>query len=197
MIAHLKGIVHAKGADHVVVDVNGVGYQIFISLNTLYELPPETMEVSLHIHTHVREEAWHLYGFLSPDEKKIFEQLLKVNGVGPKLAMTLLSRRTVYEITEAIVTQDANRLKSIPGIGQKTVERILLDLKDKISHLKFEKQSASLRQNGETVNEALSALIHLGYTGAQAQAALNKIDLKQNLPLKEMIRQGLKNLARN
>lgn len=197
MIAHIKGIVQSKGADHVVVDVNGVGYQIFVSLNTLYELPPETMEVSLHIHTHVREDAWHLYGFLNVAEKKLFEQLLKVNGIGPKLATTILSGRTVYEITEAILSQDASRLKAIPGIGQKTAERILIDLKDKIGNLKLEKQSAFSKQNGENREEALSALIHLGYTQPQAQAALNKIDLQQNLPLKEIIRQGLKNLARN
>lgn len=193
MIAHLKGLVHSKTTDHIVIDVHGVGYQIFVSLNTFYELPPEGMEVSLHIHTHVREDQLNLFGFLSPNEKNLFQQLLKVSGIGPKLAMTLLSGLTPFEISEAIAQGDAAQLKAIPGIGQKTAERIILDLKGKV-----QAQTPALKRlsGSQTYDEALSALTHLGYTDPQAEKALEKLDWTHGLNLKEAIRQGLKNLAR-
>lgn len=197
MIAHLKGTIRSKSADHIVVDVQGVGYQIFVSLNTLYELPPEEMEASLHIHTHIREEAWQLFGFLNSAEKNLFQQLLKVNGVGPKLAMTILSGRTVHEISQAIAGQEAALLKTIPGIGQKTAERILLDLKGKIGPAAAGNFPQMPPGKGNIFEEALSALTHLGYTRPQAELALSRVEKREALVLKEVIRQGLKNLARN
>lgn len=197
MIAHLKGIISAKAADHIIVDVQGVGYQVFVSLQCLYELPPETMDVSLQIHTHIREDAWQLFGFLHLSEKQLFQQLLKVNGVGPKLAMTILSGRTVHEITQAIRSEDAAMLKAIPGIGQKTAERIIVDLKGKIAQLTAQNSPQGALQKGNIFDEALSALTHLGYTRPQAEIALSRIEKRETLALKEMIRLGLKNLARN
>ena len=197
MIAHIKGLVKSKAADHVVVDVGGVGYQIAVSLNALYEIPPEEMEVSLHVHTHIREDAWQLFGFLNVAEKNLFQQLLKVNGVGPKLAMTILSGRTVQEINRAIAGQDAALLKAIPGIGQKTAERILVDLKGKIGPLVGDPLHQAAQGRGNVLDEALSALTHLGYTRPQAELALSRVEKRETLALKEIVRQGLKNLARN
>ncbi|MBI5300141.1 MAG: Holliday junction branch migration protein RuvA [Deltaproteobacteria bacterium] len=193
MIAHLKGVIHSKSTNQVVVEVNGVGYQIFVSLNTFYELPPEGFEISLYIYSHIREDQFTLFGFLNIDEKNLFQQLLKVTGIGPKLALTLLSGLSAHEIGTAIANGDVMKLKAIPGIGQKTAERIILDLKGKI----IPGTPALKRTNAsETYDEALSALTHLGYTAQQAEKALEKIEWNAGVPLKEAIKQGLKNLAK-
>ena len=132
MIAHLKGTIHSKSTNQVVVEVNGVGYQIFVSLNTFYELPPEGFEIFLYIYSHIREDQFTLFGFLNIDEKNLFQQLLKVTGIGPKLALTLLSGLSAHEIGTAIANGDVMKLKAIPGIGQKTAEQIIWILKGKI-----------------------------------------------------------------
>ncbi|MDO8527629.1 MAG: Holliday junction branch migration protein RuvA [Deltaproteobacteria bacterium] len=194
MIAHLTGTLKTKTTDQVIVDVGGVGYLVFVSLHTFYELPPETIEVSLFIHTHLREDQLSLFGFLSLKEKTLFQQLLKVTGIGPKLALTLLSGLNPGEIIEAIASGDVLKLKATPGIGQKTAERIILDLKGKVVS---EGPAAKTVNGSHMYDEALSALTHLGYTRPQAERALEKIDWQQGLHLKEAIRQGLKNLARS
>lgn len=191
MIAHLKGIMQSKTTDHIVVDVHGVGYQISVSLNTFYELPPEEMEVSLHIHTHVREDQLSLFGFLNLEEKRLFQELLKVSGIGPKLAMTLLSGLSPYEMTQAIIQANVMPIKAIPGIGQKTAERIILDLKGKIGQWD---QGIKRISASQTYDETLSAFTHLGYTRLQAERALEKMDWTKGMTLQEAIKQGLKNL---
>lgn len=193
MIAFLKGILQSKAAHFVVIDVQGVGYQVFVSLNTFYELPPEGMETALHIHTHLREDQLSLYGFLSLQEKTLFQHLIKVSGVGPKLAMTLLSGLSCHQIIEAIAGENAALLKSIPGIGQKVSERILLDLKGKIALPSNTEKQATASQS---YDEALSALTHLGYTSLQAEKALVHLDWSKGLNLTEAVRFGLKNLAK-
>lgn len=193
MIAHLRGIIHSKNTHHIILDVKGVGYQIFLSLNTFYELPPEGMEAALFIHTHLREDQLSLYGFLTQEEKDLFEKLLRVSGVGPKLAITLLSGLSVHEIVQAIHLQEAARLRSIPGIGEKVSQKIILELKGKFlmtgKHLS--KASAS-----QSYDEALSALTHLGYTRAHAEQALSRLEWSRGLDLKEAIKLGLKHLSR-
>ena len=193
MIGFLKGIVLSKEAQQIVLDVNGVGYQIAVSLNTFYELPPEGMEAGLHIHTHLREDHLALFGFLTLDEKTLFQNLIKVNGVGPKLAMTLLSGLSPHQIIEAIAGENPGVLKSIPGIGQKVSERILIDLKGKL-HLpaKSGKQATA----SQSFDEALSALTHLGYTSAEAKKTLGTLDWSKGLTIQEAIRHSLKNLAK-
>lgn len=193
MIAHLKGIIQSKGINQLIVDVNGVGYQVSVSLNTFYELPPEGMEVSLHIHTHLREDHLALFGFLTLDEKNLFQNLIKVNGVGPKLAMTLLSGLSPHQIIEAIAGENAGVLKSIPGIGQKVSERILIDLKGK---LQLPAKSGKQATASQSFDEALSALTHLGYTSAQAQKTLGILDWSKGLTIQEALRLSLKNLAK-
>src|SRR3989338_1222017 len=194
MIAHLKGILKLKSTEHIIIDVNGVGYQVSVSLNTFYELPPEEMEVSLHIHTHVREDQLTLFGFLSLNEKSLFQQLIKVSGIGPKSAITLLSGMTPDEMAEAIANGDSAKLKSIPGIGQKTAERILIDLKGKIQAPISSSKRPSASQ---TYDEALSALTHLGYTRGQAEQSLQRLDWTKASSLETVVKEGLKNLARS
>lgn len=199
MIATLKGILKSKSMDGgIVVDVQGVGYQISVSLNSFYELPPENMEVALQIHTHINENQWSLYGFLTRPEKQIFKQLIKVSGVGPKSAMNILSGLTPHEVCQTIANGDAEALRKIPGIGQKTAERILVDLKGKILLWDVPLKGDALLKPAasQTYDEALSALTHLGYTQGQAQKSLEKLDWEKGIALEEAIRHGLKNLVR-
>lgn len=198
MIAHLKGIVLTKQSDRVIVDVQGVGYTVAVASNTFLELPPEGLPVSLFIYTHVREDQLTLFGFLSMKEKHLFEALITVNGVGPKLALTLLSGAAAGEIIEAIVTENIAFLKASPGIGQKVAERLVMELKGK---LHWEPQNASKTKSGrkggvETFDQALSALTNLGYTVAQAEQALRRLDWTAEIQIHDAIKEGLRQLAR-
>src|SRR5213080_594272 len=131
MIAHLRGKLARKDPARVVVDVNGVGYEVFVPLTTFTALPDAGSEVSIDVHTHVREDMIALYGFSTRHERVIFEKLMTISGIGPKLAMTILSGGSVQDLVAAIKRSDLARLTSIPGVGKKTAERIILELKDK------------------------------------------------------------------
>lgn len=198
MIAHLKGILKTKATDHIIVDCQGIGYQVSVSLNTFYELPPETMELSLHIHTHIREDQWSLFGFLTMEEKALFQLLLKVNGIGPKLALALLSGFSPYDLTQAIAHSDSQLIQKIPGIGQKAADRIIVDLKSKIlkGDVPLSRGTSPNVSASQTYDQALSALTHLGYTRPQAEHSLAQLNWEKGLGLQEAIKQGLKNLAR-
>src|SRR5881394_1651088 len=132
MIAHLRGRLIARHPNQAIVDAGGVGYDVAISVPTFSELPPLGGEVALHIHTHVREDQIALYGFLRPEEKQLFEKLLTVSGIGPKLAITILSGMPAEDMVNAIRGNDVARLTKIPGIGRKTAERMVLELRDKL-----------------------------------------------------------------
>src|SRR6202795_1575331 len=136
MIAHLRGTLLTKHPNQVVVETSGVGYEVNISVPTFSELPANGSEVALHVHTHVREDMIALYGFLRPAEKTLFEKLLTVSGIGPKLAITILSGMAADEMVNAIPSNEIARLPRIPGIGKKTAERMVLELRDKLA---FEK----------------------------------------------------------
>ena len=135
MIALLTGRIASRNPDAVILDVNGVGYRVQIPFSTFYALPDNGALLTLNIHTHVKEDAIHLYGFLSPEEKQFFQLLLTVSGVGPKLAKDILSNIQPDELASALVRGDINRLSAIPGIGRKTSERLILELKDKVIKL--------------------------------------------------------------
>src|ERR1051326_6221820 len=132
MIAHLRGRILSKRPNQAMVDVGGVGYEVAISVPTFSELPNAGGEVSLHIHTHVREDALALYGFLRPQEKQLFERLISVSGIGPKLAITVLSGMAAETMVAAILGGDVATLTKVPGIGKKTAERMVLELRDKL-----------------------------------------------------------------
>src|SRR5215472_14162632 len=137
MIAHLRGRLLIKHPNQVIVETNGVGYDVTISVPTFSELPTAGGEVALHIHTHVREDAIALYGFLRPAEKQLFERLISVSGIGPKLAITILSGMPADDIVNAIRGNDVAKLTRVPGIGKKTAERMVLELRDKLPREAF------------------------------------------------------------
>ena len=171
MIAHLRGKLIARHPNQAIVETAGVGYEVVISVPTFSELPALGGEVALHIHTHVREDQLALYGFLRPEEKQLFEKLLTVSGIGPKLAITILSGMPAEEMTNAIRGNDVARLTRIPGIGKKTAERMVLELRDKLPALSEEAKPAI--SNFSAVQEdVISALVNLGYQRPAAEKAL-------------------------
>ncbi|PYV58931.1 MAG: Holliday junction branch migration protein RuvA [Acidobacteria bacterium] len=179
MIAHLRGKLLDKHPNHVIVEAGGVGYDVSISVPTFSQLASPGSEVALFIHTHVREDALALYGFCHPEEKSIFEKLISVSGIGPKLAMTILSGMASDELGEAIRSNNLARLTKIPGVGRKTAERLVLELRDKMPPAGAGTVSAvpSLSAIDEDV---LSALMNLGYQRATAEKALTGITRQNN-----------------
>ena len=171
MIAHLRGKLLAKHPNQAVVETAGVGYDVTISVPTFSDLPAVGGEVALHIHTHVREDALALYGFLRPSEKLLFEKLITVSGIGPKLASTILSGMAADEMVGAIRCNDVARLTRIPGIGKKTAERMVLELRDKLPQPGPAAAPAVPAMNA-TEEDVLSALLNLGYQRAAAEKAL-------------------------
>ena len=170
MIAHLRGKLLAKHPNQVVVETGGVGYEVNISVPTFSELPSAGSEVALHIHTHVREDVIALYGFLRPAEKQLFEKLMTVSGIGAKLAITILSGMAADEMAGAIRGNDVARLTRIPGIGRKTAERMVLELRDKLPPAVG--TSAPAIPVSATEEDVLSALVNLGYQRAAAEKTL-------------------------
>ena len=168
MIAHLRGKLMQKDPARVVVDVNGVGYEIFIPLTTFTALPDTGSEVFIDIHTHVREDIIALYGFSTRRERTIFEKLMTISGIGPKLAVTILSGGSVEELVSAIKRSDLARLTAIPGVGKKTAERIVLELKDKL------RDFAEAVQKPGVETDVMSALENLGYSRALVESALRR-----------------------
>src|ERR1700746_818589 len=171
MIAHLRGKVIARHPNEAVIETMGVGYDVVISVPTFSELPPLGSEVALHIHTHVREDQIALYGFLRPEEKQLFEKLITVSGIGPKLAITILSGMPADEMVNAIRGNDVARLTRIPGIGRKTAERMVLELRDKLPEAAPHTITTPPAMN-VTEEDVLSALLNLGYQRAAAEKAL-------------------------
>lgn len=172
MIAHLRGKLLAKHPNQAIVETAGVGYDVTISVPTFSDLPGIGSEVALHIHTHVREDALALYGFLRPSEKMLFEKLIGVSGIGPKLAITILSGMAADEMVGAIRGNDVARLTRIPGIGKKTAERMVLELRDKLPETTAPATPATPTMSA-TEEDVLSALVNLGYQRAAAEKALS------------------------
>jgi Holliday junction DNA helicase RuvA len=175
MIANLRGRLLEKQPNRVIVEVSGVGYEVHVPLSTFYELAETGEEVTLRIHTHVREDALLLYGFATPLELQIFERLISISGIGPKLALAVLSGLEPNELVAAIRTANIARLTGIPGIGRKTAERISLELKDKMAS--FVPAEAAAEMPGDETEalrtDLLSALINLGYHRPLAERAVN------------------------
>jgi len=174
MIAHLRGKLIARHPNQAIVETSGVGYDVTISVPTFSGLPPLGSEVALHIHTHVREDQLALYGFLRPDEKQLFEKLLTVSGIGPKLAITILSGMPAEDMVNAIRGNDVARLTKIPGIGRKTAERMVLELRDKLPAV-GEEVAATVPALNAVQEDVLSALVNLGYQRAAAEKALASV----------------------
>ncbi|HCY17333.1 MAG: Holliday junction DNA helicase RuvA [Curvibacter sp. GWA2_64_110] len=190
MIGRLTGILLEKNPPEVLVDCHGVGYEVQVSMSTFYNLPNLGEKVSLLTHFVVREDAQLLYGFGTPTEREAFRQLIKISGVGPRTALAVLSGMSVAELAQAVSLQEAGRLVKVPGIGKKTAERLLLELKGKLG--------ADIGAVGGPVNDAqadiLQALLALGYSDKEAAAALKA--LPADVGVSEGIKLALKALAR-
>lgn len=174
MIAHLRGKLLSKHPNQVIVETSGVGYDVTITIPTFSDLPGVGSEVALHIHTHVREDVIALYGFLRASEKLLFEKLITVSGIGPKLAITILSGMAADEMVGAIRGNDVVRLTRIPGIGRKTAERMVLELRDKLPEAGPASAPTVPALSGAE-EDVLSALVNLGYQRAIAQKALSAL----------------------
>lgn len=173
MIAHLRGQILSKSPNAVIIDCGGVGYELAISVATFTELGSEGSTVSLHAHTHVREDALALYGFAQLAEKRLFEKLLTISGIGPKLAITVLSGISAERLVSAIRAGDHGTLTKIPGIGKKTAERVVLELKDKLDDMMgAAPQAMAVPSLGTVADDVLSALTNLGYPRPVAQKAV-------------------------
>ncbi len=198
MIASLTGRLRRKATDHLIIDVSGVGYRVQSPLSTYYHLPEVGTEVTLHIHTHVREDAIALFGFLAEKEKELFLLLLGVSGIGPKLALAVLSSLSVEEIFSAIESSDDSKLCTIPGIGRKTAARLVLELKDKMKRRSFVgPPDGTAAVKTDHIEDAVSALVNLGYKKALAEEALQSIlRSRQNLTIEALIREGLSILTK-
>lgn len=174
MIAHLRGRIFSKSPNALILDCNGVGYDVAISVATFTAIGEPGSEASLHIHTHVREDALALFGFAEPQEKRLFEKLLTISGIGPKLAITVLSGISSERLVGAIRAGDHATLTKIPGIGKKTAERVVLELKDKLDDMQgfHPDQPSAAPSLGALGDDVLSALINLGYPRPIAQKAV-------------------------
>jgi Holliday junction DNA helicase RuvA len=200
MIASISGKLKRKGTDYLIVDVSGVGYQVHVPLSTYCGIPEKGDDVSLHIHTHLREDSLSLFGFLTEAEKDMFLLLTGVSGIGPKLALAILSSLSVGDLSGAIRTSDDAKLCAIPGIGKKTAARMVLELKDKIQHLipsSAEFSPAAAAGTGD-VEDVTSALVGLGYKKLLAEETVRKIrDSRPGLAIEELIREALSILMKS
>ncbi len=196
MIAHLRGRLLSKHPNQAIVDVGGVGYEITITVPTFSELAEAGQEVALHIHTHVREDQIALFGFLRAEEKRLFEKLMTVSGIGPKLAVTILSGMPVGDLIGAIRGGDVARLTKVPGIGKKTAERMVLELREKLEELRT--AGIAPPALNAVADDVLSALVNLGYQHPQAEKAVEKVSRESGpqQTFDQIFREALKLLTR-
>lgn len=198
MIALLTGQIAHKSPDHIILDVHGVGYRVQIPFSTYYELPEEGT-VSLHIHTSVREDAIQLYGFRTRLEKSFFQLLIAVSGIGPRLARDILSNIQPAQLAQALRQGDVRMLSTIPGIGKKTAERLILELKEKVGKLDLpamaEPEPRNMRED-EILDDVVSALLNLGYKEPQVRKAIVGLTPPPDASLEEMLKQALKLLMK-
>jgi len=192
MIGRIAGVLLEKNPPQILVDVNGVGYDVEVSMSTFYNLPASGERVTLFTHLLVREDAHLLYGFGSESERKVFRQLLKISGVGARTALAVLSGLSIGELIDAVSAQEAGRLVKIPGIGRKTAERLLLELKDKLGADLA--PGAAAQRARPASSDILNALASLGYNDKESQAAVKL--LPEGLSVSDGIRQALKSLAK-
>jgi len=202
MIAHLRGRLLSKKASRVIIETGGVGYEVNIPVSTFYELPEPPAEAGLHIFTYVREESLSLYGFSSEREKSVFERLLGVSGVGPRMAIGILSGLEMSDLIPALRSGDVARLVRIPGVGRKTAERLVLELRDKLLDLLPEAAAEGVPPTataslGTVEDDVLSALINLGYARPSAESALREARAEApNGNFEQLLRTALRLLAR-
>ena len=202
MIAFIKGILAEKSGDSIVLDVSGVGYQIFVPGQVTERLPSIGETIKIHTYLQVREDAMTLFGFLSKDDLRIFRLLLGVNGIGPRGALAVLSVMTTDDLRFAILGDDAAAIAKTPGIGVKTAKRLILELRDKISFEETFEQKEELSPQAPSSgaangvkSEAVLALTALGYSQTEALKVLGGIEITENTGVEELLKQALKNMS--
>lgn len=200
MIGRLTGVVQERGLDGCcVLDVGGVGYEVFVPLRAVGQLPGPPEEVTLHVHTHVREEALTLFAFHAPEDRAAFRVLLGVNGLGPKLAMAILSDLDAAQLGAAVAAQDERRLLGIAGVGKKMAARLLLELKDKLPRIAMaaglpQRPIATSRLTGPG-DEAVATLVNMGFSRGAAESAVAQVANGHELPMEALLRSALRSLA--
>lgn len=198
MYAYIKGSLEVKTKGYIVIDVNGIGYKIFMSETAISKLGEIGEIIKVYTYLKVKEDEMSLYGFNTNEELRMFELLLTVSGVGAKSAISILSNISPSSFALAVISDDISKLKSLPGIGPKGAQRIILELKDKLNKEETEQNKLDIEQKvkeNEKVLEAISALQVLGYTRKEIEKALEKVD-KETLSVEEIIKKGLSNLSR-
>ena len=198
MIEFIQGELQLKSTNYIVVQVGGIGYRLFTPSLTMAKLPSVREEVTMFTYLHVREDELSLYGFLYSEEREVFIILLQVTGIGPKLALAILSHLSVSELRRAIILSDTKSLTTIPGVGKKTAGRMILELKDKLEKQALSEEEVVVRGplHTDARSEAISALLALGYSLTEAQRAVPNTKKGQDYSVEELIRLALKNIAK-
>jgi len=187
--------------DHIIVDINGIGFKVFIPLSTYYQLPEPGEEVEIYTYHHIREDTWALYGFFNQEQLALFELLLSVSKIGPKVALNIVSNISVPDFKIAVLSENANLLGSVPGIGSKTANRLILELKDKVNALPVEIEAEAIRKgrgiDEQVLADATAALVTLGYSNSAVRKAINRIksEVKSDITVEELIRRALRVLV--
>lgn len=199
MIAYVKGILEEIGTDEIVIDVNNIGYRIKVSLRVMEELPGIGNEVKIYTYTYVREDVLALYGFLTKEDLQMFQLLLGVNGVGPKGALGILSMFSSTQLKLAVISQDSKTIAKAPGIGAKTAQRMIIDLKDKISlEDTLEQPNVASKEewkgNKQAQNDAIEALTALGYSAADSLRAVKAVSATEDMDSEAILKAALKNI---
>lgn len=196
MIARLAGTLIEKDIDGLIVDVNGVGYGVVVPLSTFYAVGEPGAAIALRIHTHVREDALQLYGFLTSLEEQLFQRLIGVSGIGPRLAIAILSGIESAELVKAIRGNDVARLTKVPGIGRKTAERLVIDLRDRVGSTELDETAASEAVASDLRSDMLSALLNLGYQRGTVEKTVDAVLRRGDTDFETALRTVLRELSR-
>lgn len=201
MYSYIRGALAEVETDHIVIDVNGIGYNIYVPVNCYDYLPGIGEECKVHTYLHIREDAMILYGFLTKDDLELFKQLITVSGIGPKGAIGILSALSADDLRFAILAGDSKAISKAPGIGAKTAQRVILELKDKMSlEDAFEKKSDNAKtlqvsSNNQVKNDAVLALNALGYSSSESLKAVSKVEITPDMDVEDVLRQALKQMS--
>jgi Holliday junction DNA helicase RuvA len=198
VIGHLTGVVRRAGPDFVVVDVGGVGYMVSVAASTRQQLPPPGGEIELHIHTHVREDQLALYGFASAEELDMFEMLIQVDGVGPKVGLNILGASSLEVLKRAIVSEDPGPIRRASGVGQRTAAKVIIELKprlDAVAELEAVPRAAAMAGDGVVPKAVESALRNLGFSSQEARVGIESVDWKSAPNTQEALAVALKALG--
>ena len=201
MYSYIRGELAEINSDHIVLDVNGIGYQIYIPTNTLNYLPSIGEMVKIHTYLYIREDAMMLYGFLTRDDLDMFKMLITVSGIGPKGGLGILSTLSTDDLRFAVLSDDAKAIAKAPGIGAKTAQRVIIDLKDKMSleeafEKKFEHTTDKvLPENNSIKNDAVLALNALGYSSTESLKAVSKVEITEDMDVEDVLKAALKHMS--